>query len=107
MIPDSWQLIDLTAGVLTGLYGPVAQRVRNYDCFGEFFNWCTELVTWHVTFYGWWREDDAMSWIFISTNVLFQLWGAFRTLDVCYDQLSFSRANYFLQNMQTTTTTAP
>ena len=59
-----------------------------------------------------------MSWVFVSTNVLAQAWGAFRTIDVCADQFSFSRANYMLQNMQastelattstsTTTTTTP
>ena len=97
--------VDLGAGVMTGFYGPFAQRVRNYDCFGEFFNWMSELVTWHVTFYGWWELEDPMSWVFISTNGLAQLWGGFRAFDVCMEQYYYSRTNMFLQNMQAETTT--
>lgn len=62
--------LDLAIGALTGFYGPVAQRVRNYDCFGEFFNWSSEFITWHVTFNGWWKITDPMSWVFIITNLI-------------------------------------
>ena len=65
-----WNWIDLGVGFLTGIYGPVIQRARKYDCFGEFFNWSSEFITWHVTFNGWWSETDPMSWIFVATNLL-------------------------------------
>jgi hypothetical protein len=46
-----------------------------------------------------------MSWVFVGTNVLAQAWGGYRTFDVCFDQLAYGKANYFLQNMEATTTT--
>jgi hypothetical protein len=49
-----WNWIDFTVGFVTGAYGPLVQRVRNYDCFSEFFNWGSEFITWHVLNYGWW-----------------------------------------------------
>ena len=72
---------------MIGAYAPLAQRVRSYDCFSEFFNWTTEAVLWHIAFYGWWSYDDVMSWVFVAINFLLQGWGGFRTFDVCFDQL--------------------
>ena len=65
---ELWSYGDMAAGALIGMYAPLAQRVRSYDCFSEFFVWTSEFVMWHVTFYGWWSFEDPMSWVFVVLN---------------------------------------
>jgi len=75
------------------------QRARSYDCFGEFFNWSVEFLDWHITYNGWWRVNDYMSWIFFGTNILAQLFGGYRAMDVCIEQYEFSRTNFVMTNL--------
>ena len=97
--PGYWMFVDGAIGLYTGVYGPLMQRARYYDCFGEFFNWSVEFLDWHITYDGWWRIKDPMSWIFFGTNLLAQIFGGYRAVDVCLEQYSFARANYVMQNL--------
>ena len=44
--------LGFTHGLLTGLYGPYIQRLRNYDCFSETYTFGTEMLNWYTMFTG-------------------------------------------------------
>ena len=94
-----WKWIDFSYGIVLGLWAPYMQRARDYDCFSEMMNLALEIQDWHLMFDQKFDMKDWQGWLFMGMGVLTQIYGGYRSLDVCLDQYYFSVGNPWYESM--------
>jgi hypothetical protein len=87
-----WHWINWSHTLLFGIYTPLGQRLRSYDCFSESMSLADELLNLRWAFQGMDFGDLFTLIMFLATAII-DLWGGVRWVGVCKDEYAFSAGN--------------
>ena len=81
--------LDLSMGMILGVYTTLNVRQRNSDCSSRLFNLGVSVADYHKNYDRQW-EHLPLRWVTIIFKVIFDIYGTYFAMKQCMDQLSFS-----------------
>jgi|LakMenEpi03Aug12_release.lakeMendotaPanAssembly.Ray.scaffolds.fasta_scaffold608428_1 hypothetical protein len=99
--PDWFGYWTFAQGVFDGVYPPLAQRARNYDCFGESMNFGSVMMDWNKAFRAH-AFDGILNIAISSVTILADVYGLYRWYDICTAEIRYGWSNPFIAANQST-----
>ena len=99
--PDWFGYWTFAQGIFDGVYPPLVQRARNYDCFSESMNFANVMVDWNNAFRT--HAFDSILNISISSVALIaDAYGVYRWWTICTAEMRYGFSNPFIAVNQST-----
>lgn len=98
--PDWFGYWTFAQGVFDGVYPPLAQRARNYDCFGESMVFGSVMMDWNAAFRAH-AFEGIVNIAVSSVTILADFYGLYRWYDICTAELRYGWSNPFVAANQT------
>ena len=95
---------QIIAGATVGLYLPVSERAKDYDCFSILFQ-LGNYISDYARFYDSDWASDTTTLVLLITLFSSDSYHIYKTVETCMNQLTYSSETNWLSMFDTTTTT--